>query len=97
MNFFGKVVREIGVEELQSSLVGLQVVELCCSTSLFCISLTADGPQRARLPIPPILQRRHPACGYEGSSHLLRGTETKQRPIFICLFFTVFFSLETKT
>ena len=38
-------------------------------TLFACIPLTADGPQRARLPIPPILQRCHPvnACGHEGS------------------------------
>ena len=33
-----------------------------------CISLTADGPQRARLPFTPTTC--HPTCGHEGSVHL---------------------------
>ena len=41
---------------------------------IVCMSLfMADGPQRARLPVPPtVFQRYHlvNTCGHEGSSHL---------------------------
>ena len=39
---------------------------------IFCISLVADGPQRSRFQ-SYLLQRCHPACGREGSSHLSPG------------------------
>ena len=36
------------------------IVCVCVCYIFGCISLTADGPQHARLPIPPTLQRCHP-------------------------------------
>ena len=42
--------------------------------SCFCLFVfhlrSMDLNQRARLPFPPLLQRCHPACGHQGSSHL---------------------------
>ena len=41
---------------------------------LFVFQLTADGPPRARLPMPPLLQRCRPACGHYRSPHLFPGS-----------------------